>query len=206
MMARYMPVLLACALSGCGAPAPSKQAAQPSPATTPKPAPSKPGSPAPADPNLVAGFNGKYIATSTTAMGVTGDLIIKPGSFEFAMDQRYDVGAPHTIEAGSLPDASEWMTVTKTTRITIWPVTAEHVGKDAPNGNLCGTRIRAIGAAFFESYGETSLVLAAFSDGDPIAGPPEKASPCATFFYMSEAEWEKMERENAAKLKQSRSR
>lgn len=206
MMARYMPVLLAFALAGCGPHAPAKEAAKPSHAATPKPVASKPGSPAPADPKAVAGFNGKYIATSNTAMGVTGDLVIKPGSFEFDMDQRYDVGAPRTIEAGALPYASEWMTVTKATRVTIWPVTAEHVGKDAPNGNLCGSRIRAIGAAFIESYGETSLVLAAFGDVDPIDGPPEKASPCATFFYMSEAEFEKMARESDAKLKQLRSR
>lgn len=130
---------------------------------------------------------GRFDAYSTTAMSVTGNLTVVPGSFMFEMDQNYNVGSPMRVNAAATfsKSSDSWaglLIAPKDAIVSIWPVTGQKIGAGASvNGGLCGkNKVGFIATVATED----GLHLAAFSGNTaPGADAPESAL-CGTYNYF----------------------
>lgn len=175
---------LAFGVAGCK---PAPEAVEP--ASAPAQTPATPIAPLAAAAPPVVATVGAFEPLSTTASGITGDLILTADGLTFAKDQSYVTAAPALVEATAPTNSSgdSWASVLMVpadAKIEVRAVTAETVGSKAPNGGLCApARTTFIGlVAGSDATGGKNLKLAAFKGARPdIASGPTDL--CGTFMY-----------------------
>lgn len=168
-------VLLAAALAAlaaCGPPA----------AETPEtPAPA-PAAEAPAAP-----LTGAFSATSTTAMGVTGDLTATDARLSFAKGFMLDTASAGPVDVTTPihrdgPSFAQAMTLPTSLAIELRRITALTNAADASAQPLCGADSPTYVALAYDTP-VTAVSMAVFSGAD-APGPDAVASAlCGTFTY-----------------------
>lgn len=135
-----------------------------------------------------------YEAISNTAMSITGNLRLSAEQLIFARDLSYRTGpgAPIAAADAYAKGAGSWaslLNLSSGARIELRRVREEQVGKQAPNGGLCGTRKTTfiVLATSEDPAIGTSLKLAAFSGATPPGPSANAAALCGTFTYAPAA-------------------
>lgn len=161
------------ALAACGPPAAE---------TPPVPAPAPPAAAAPAAP-----LTGAFSATSTTAMGVTGDLTATDARLSFGKGFMLDTAAAGPIDVTTAihrdgPSFAQAMTLPTSLAIELRRITALTNAADASAQPLCGADSPTYVALAYDTP-VTAVSVAVFSGAD-APGPDAVASAlCGTFTY-----------------------
>ncbi|MGE3249543.1 MAG: hypothetical protein AB7J28_03280 [Hyphomonadaceae bacterium] len=177
---RIVIAMAALALAACSQDAPSGPAAEP-----------EAGAGAPATTTAGAVPRDAYVAASTTATSITGDLMVTDAGIHFSQSQDYFTEAPQVLPA-STPYAAggetlaDALSVPPATQVELRHVSIQNVGEGASNGGLCGdAAVTYVAlAAAPDTTGQALLRIAAFRGASP-PGPQARANDlCGVFNYM----------------------
>ncbi|MBL8558551.1 MAG: hypothetical protein JNM47_07515 [Hyphomonadaceae bacterium] len=149
------------------------------------PAPETPmESEAPAYPALT----GLFSATSTTAMGVTGDLAVTPERITLSKGVQLDTGPASAISptakiAAGQPSFAETYVGPVGLALELRKVTATTIGDGTTPQPLCGPSTPATHVAFAYDAEQTAVTMLVFSGDEAPGDAATKSQLCGVFAY-----------------------
>lgn len=138
-------------------------------------------------PAMVATLTGEFSATSTTAMGITGDLRVEENRLAFGKGFMLDTEASSSVDLASPmkqggDSFAATMTASGATTVTLRRVTNVIQAADARRQPLCGADTPTFVALAYDTP-PTVVSMAVFSGPDTPGPAAANSALCGTFRY-----------------------